>query len=530
MMTISGLRALGLAALATGLLQAAPVSAETALNVVMQAPLRTLDPHLSTAQIVRTHGFMVFDTLLGMDADYKPQPQMADYQVSDDGLTYTFTLRDGLKWHDGSPVTAEDCVASLKRWAENDPAGRKMMEYMASIEPASDKVLVLTLARPFGHVLDLLAKPSPVPPFMMPKRLAETPAGEQVTEMVGSGPFKFVAEEYRPGDQAVYVKNPDYRPRTEPASWTAGGKVVNVDKVVWKAMPDMQTSINALQSGDVDLIEQVTIDLLPLLQMNDEVKYGVINSLGSQVTGRFNHRLPPFDNAEVRRAAIYALDQEQLMQTAVGDPEYYTLCASNYGCEVPLASDAGSEYLTGSAEERMGKAQEILKASGYAGTPVLMMQPTDLTILSTQPIVAAERLREAGFTVEVASMDWATLQSRKNGWQPVAEGGWNMLFPYWGVTGIWNPLVHALLDGSSSDNAWSGWPVSPEIEGLREQYLVAADLNEQKRIAAEIQQIAYDQGFYYNAGEFQSVAAWRDGITELQPGPITLFWGVKKPE
>lgn len=529
-MTIPGLRALGWAAIAAGLFQAGPASAETELNVVMQAPLRTLDPHLSTAQIVRTHGFMVFDTLLGMDAEYKPQPQMADYEISDDGLTYTFTLRDGLTWHDGSPVTAEDCVASLKRWADNDAAGRKMMEYVASIEPSSDKVLVLTLAKPFGHVLELLAKPSPVPPFMMPKRLAETPPGEQVEEMIGSGPFRFVAEEYRPGDRAVYVRNEDYQPRSEPASWTAGGKVVHVDKVVWQAMPDMQTSINALQSGDVDLIEQVAIDLLPLLQMNDEVQIGTINPLGSQVTGRFNHRLPPFDNADIRRAAMYALDQEQLMQTAVGDPEYYTLCASDYGCEVPLASDAGSEYLAGSADERMAKAQELLQSAGYDGTPVLMMQPTDLTILSTQPIVAAERLREAGFTVDVASMDWATLQSRKNGWQPVAEGGWNMLFTYWGVTGIWDPLVHALLDGSGDDNAWSGWPVSPEIEALRADYLVATDLDEQKRLAAEIQQIAYDQGFYYNAGEFQSVAAWRNEISEIQPGPITLFWGVQKSE
>lgn len=529
-MTISGLRALGMAAVAAGWMQAGPALAETALNVVMQAPLRTLDPHLSTAQIVRTHGFMIFDTLLGMDADYQPQPQMADYQVSDDGLTYTFTLRDGLKWHDGSDVTAEDCVASLKRWAANDAAGGTMMDYVASIEATSDKVLVLTLAQPFGHVLELLAKPSPVPPFMMPKRLAEIPAGEQVTEMIGSGPFRFVAEEYRPGDQAVYIRNEDYVPRSEPMSWTAGGKVVNVDKVVWKAMPDMQTSINALQSGDVDLIEQVAIDLLPLLQMNGEVEYGVLNPLGIQVTGRFNHRLPPFDNADVRRAAMYALDQEQLMQTAIGDPEYYTLCVSAYGCEVPLASDAGAEFLTGNAEERMAKAKELLAGSGYDGTSVLMMQPTDLTILSTQPIVAAERLREAGFTVEVASMDWATLQSRKNGWQPVAEGGWNMLFTYWGVTGIWNPLVHALLDGSGDDNAWSGWPVSPEIEALRKEYLVSGDLEDQKRIASEIQSIAYDQGFYFNAGEAKTVAAWSKGIADLQPGPIMLFWGVTKPE
>lgn len=518
----------GAAALLAGSLSAMPALAETTLNVVMQAPLRTLDPILSTAQIVRTHGFMVFDTLLGMDAKYNPQPQMADYAVSADKMTYTLTLRDGLRWHDGTPVTAADCVASLKRWGENDGAARTMMAHVASIEAISDKVLVIKLAKPFGQVLELLAKPSPVPPFMMPKRLAETPAGKQVTEMIGSGPFRFVAEQYRPGDQAVYVKNKDYKPRSEPMSWTAGGKVINVDKVVWKAMPDMQTSINALQSGDVDLIEQVTIDLLPLLKANDEIKTGAINALGSQVTGRFNHRLPPFDNPKVRQAAMYALDQDQLMQTAVGDSQYYKLCASVYGCDVPLASDAGSEYLKGSAKERMAKAKELLKASGYDGTPVLMMQPTDLTILSTQPIVAAERLREAGFKVDVASMDWATLQSRKNGWQPVAQGGWNFFFTYWGVSGIWNPTVHALLDGSGSDTAWAGWPKSARVEELRTAYNAATSLDEQKKIAREIQQIAFDEGFYFNAGEFQSVAAWNAKLKNLQPGPITLFWGVSK--
>lgn len=521
-------RTFGAAALVAGSLSAMPALAETTLNVVMQAPLRSLDPILSTAQIVRTHGFMVFDTLLGMDAKYNPQPQMADYAVSADKLTYTLTLRDGLKWHDGTPVTAADCVASLKRWGENDGAARTMMAHVASIGATSDKVLVIKLAKPFGQVLELLAKPSPVPPFMMPKRLAETPAGKQVTEMVGSGPFRFVAEQYRPGDQAVYVKNKDYKPRSEPMSWTAGGKVINVDKVVWKAMPDMQTSINALQSGDVDLIEQVTIDLLPLLKANDEIKTGAINALGSQVTGRFNHRLPPFDNPKVRQAAMYALDQDQLMQTAIGDSQYYKLCASVYGCDVPLASDAGSEYLKGSAKERMAKAKELLKASGYDGTPVLMMQPTDLTILSTQPIVAAERLREAGFKVDVASMDWATLQSRKNGWQPVAQGGWNMFFTYWGVSGIWNPTVHAMLDASGADTAWSGWPKSARVEELRTAYITAATLDEQKKIAREIQQIAFDEGFYFNAGEFQSVAAWNAKLKNLQPGPITLFWGVSK--
>lgn len=527
-MASSSLTKIGLAALVATLAPAGGAWAQTTVNAAMQAPLRSLDPHLSTAQIVRTHGFMVFDTLLGMDAEYKPQPQMADYAVSDDGLTYTFTLRDGLMWHDGEPVTAQDCVASLNRWGEIDGAGRTMMTYVDSIEATSETELVLTLSEPFGQVLELLAKPSPIPPFMMPQRLADTPSGEQVPEMIGSGPFRFVEDEYRPGDQAVYVKNEDYVPRSEPMSWTAGGKVVNVDRVVWKAMPDMQTSINAIQSGDIDLIEQVTVDLLPMLDFADEVDYGVINPLGAQITGRFNHRLPPFDDPQIRKAAMYALDQGMLMQTAIGNPEYYAICASVYGCSVPLASDAGAEHLEGDADERMAKAQELLEASDYDGTSVLVMQPTDLTVLNTQPIVAAERLREAGFTVEVASMDWATLQTRKDGWQPVAEGGWNFFFTYWGVAGIWNPLVHVLIEGSGDDSAWAGWPVNDRIEELRTAYLTATTLDDQMKIATEIQEIAYEDSFYFNAGEFQSVTAWRTELKNIEPGPITLFWGMSK--
>lgn len=506
----------------------APLAAETILNVVPPASLRVLDPILSTAQIVRTHGFMVFDTLLGMDAEFKPQPQMANYTVSDDNMIYTLTLREGLKWHDDTPVTADDCVASLKRWGMNDAAGRIMMQHVKSIEARSDKEIVITLAKPFGHVIELLAKPSPVPAFMMPKRLAETPAGQQIPEMIGSGPFKFLEREFRPGDQAVYVKNEDYESRPEPSSWTAGAKMVNVDKVVMKSMPDMQTALNALQAGDVDIVEQVTIDLLPLLEMNPEVEIGGLLKPGYQITGQFNHRLPPFDDQMVRRAAILALDQNLFLQTAVGNADYYQTCPSVYGCTVPLASDAGSEYLDGTPEERMTKAQAALKESSYDGTPVLMMQPTDMAILNTQPIVAAERLREAGFKVDVVPMDWGALQARKDTWVPVSEGGWNMFFTYWGVSGIWNPLVNPLIDGSGEDKVWAGWRASPDVEKLRKEYLVAIQPDTQQKIARQIQQITWDEGFYYNGGEFRSVSAWRTDIKGMNEGPLMLFWNIRK--
>src|SRR6201999_114602 len=217
--------------------------------------LRVLDPGITTAYIVRDHGYMVFDTLLAMDASFKVQPQMADWRVSDDKLTYAFTLRDGLKWHDGAPVTAEDCVASLKRWGQNDSMGQKLMDFTASLEATDAKTITLKLKQPYGLVLESIGKPSSVVPFMMPKRLAETPPNQQIAEQIGSGPFKFVKSEFQPGVKAVFEKNTDYVPRSEPADWTSGGKVVKVDRVEWVTMQDAQTAVNALQAGDIDFHE-----------------------------------------------------------------------------------------------------------------------------------------------------------------------------------------------------------------------------------------------------------------------------------
>src|ERR1700704_1398542 len=235
------------------------------ITAVMHSDLRILDPIITTAYIQRDYGYMVYDTLLAMDSDFKIQPQMADWKVSDDKLTYTFTLRDGLKWHDGAPVTAEDCVASLQRWGKRDGMGQKLMSFTASIEATDAKTITLKLKEPYGLVLESIGKPSSVVPFMMPKRLAETPTDKPIPEQIGSGPFKFVPAEFQPGVKAVFEKNKDYVPRKEPPSWTSGGKVVKVDRVEWITMPDAQTAVNALQSGDIDFMEHPPIDLLPAL-------------------------------------------------------------------------------------------------------------------------------------------------------------------------------------------------------------------------------------------------------------------------
>src|SRR6476469_3585224 len=336
------------AALSVAALSVTPTSqafaAGKTISAVMHADLRT--PGLmTTAYIVRDFGYMIYDTLLATDSNFKIQPQMADWKVSDDKLTYTFTLRDGLTWHDGAPVTAEDCVASLKRWGKADGMGQKLMDFTASIEATDARTITLKLKEPYGLVLDSIGKPSSRVAFMMPKRLADTPPDKQIPEQIGSGPFKFVQAEFQPGVKAVYEKNKDYVPRKEPPSWTAGGKIAKVDRVEWITMPDAQTAVNALQSGDIDFLEITPFDLVPVLTANKDLKVDVLSKLGFQTVGRMNFLYPPFDNVKVRRAAFLAMNQKNVLDALVGDPKQYKICGAMFICDTPLASDIGSETL-----------------------------------------------------------------------------------------------------------------------------------------------------------------------------------------
>src|SRR3954454_18584795 len=349
------------------------------VTAVMHSDLRVIDPGFTTAYITRDHGYMVYDTLLSVDSSFKIQPQMADWKVSDDKLTYTFTLRDGLKWHDGTLVTAEDCVASLKRWGRNDVMGQKLTDFTASLDAPDAKTIVLKLKEPYGLVLESIGKPSSLVPFMMPKRLAEAAPGQQIPEQIGSGPFKFVKAEFQPGVKAIYEKNGDYVPRKEPASWTSGGKVVKVDRVEWITMPDAQTAVNALQSGDIDFMENLPYDMLPVLEASSDLKIDVLNKFGYQTLGRMNFLHPPFDNVKVRRAAFLALNQKDVLDALVGNPKYQKVCGAVFVCGTPLETDVGAESLI--KGNGMAEAKKLLAESGYDGTPVVVMAPGDVVTL-----------------------------------------------------------------------------------------------------------------------------------------------------
>jgi peptide/nickel transport system substrate-binding protein len=338
-----------------------------------------------------------------------------------------------------------------------------------------------------------------------------------------------VQAEFQPGVKAVYEKNADYVPRKEAASWTSGGKVVKVDRVEWVTMADAQTAVNALQSGDIDFMENPPFDLLPMLESNKDLKIETLNKFGFQTLGRMNFLYPPFDNVKVRRAAFLALNQKDVLDALVGNPKYYKVCGAVFICDTPLATDVGSESLV--KGNGMAEAKKLLAESGYDGTPVALMAPGDVVTLKAQPIVAAQLLREAGFKVDVQATDWQTVVTRRASQKPPKEGGWNMFFTNWVGADVANPVVNVSVGGRGKNGGWFGWAEDAKIEQLRDAFARSSSLDEQKKIAADIQKQAYDQVIYIPLGQYLIPSAWRKSLSGVLDGPATpVFWNIDKSE
>ena len=516
-----------LLSLAIGATTSTTAFAETTVTAVMHAPLRALDPAISTAYILRNYAYMVYDTLLARDADGNIKPQMADWTVSDDGMTYTFTLRDGLMWHDGTPVTAEDCIASIARWDQVDKTGQVMASLMTEMSVVDDKTFTMTFSEPTAVVLTALSKPSGIAPFMMPKAVASTPVSEPITSTIGSGPFKFVADAYQPGVSATFEKFDGYVPRDEPSSGLAGAKEVLVDEVVWTSMPDPMTAANALMSGEIDFIEQLPHDLLPLVEGNSDFQLKIFAKQGSQNLARMNHTLPPFDNPEMRKAVMLALGQQPMLDAQVGaGSEYGNTCPAVLGCGSAYTSDYLAEEIVQPHPEA---AKKILEEQGYDGTPILLMHATDLANLTPQGPVIAQQLRDAGFAVDMVSMDWASVVARRGSKATIADGGWNMFSTTNVLPDVDDPIGFIGV-AAGGDSAWFGWPDVPEIEQARSDFASVADPEEAKAIALKIDKLVKDNGVMVPMGEFSSVTVASSAITLGVDAEAPVFWNLSKSE
>ena len=530
MKTLSVSLGLGLAAgvfaaafaLATGPAQAQ----ESVLRVVPHADLKNLDPIWTTAYITRNHGYLIYDTLIALDEKLQPQPQMLEkWEISDDGLTYTFTLRDGLRWHDGSPVTSEDIVPSIRRWGKRDGMGQKLMDFTADLKAIDPKTVQLTLKEPYGLVLQSLGKISSNTPFMMPKHDAETDAFEKAPDAIGSGPFIFVKDEWLPGAKVVYKKFADYKPRSEPASYAAGGKVAKVDRVEWIYIPDPGTALSALIAGEVDYWETPTPDLLDQLKNAKGVKVAIIDPLGTQGWLRPNHLHPPFNNPKARQALLYMVKQADYLRVIVGNDEYWKECGAYYICGTPLETMIGADPLL---KQDFDMAKKLLKEGGYNGETLILMDPTDIPLLHGASLVTAQLLREIGAKVEVQAMDWSTLTSRRAMKEPPSAGGWNIFHTYATAADASSPVSNIGTSGGCTERAWFGWPCDEKVEQLRGDFAKATDLAKQKEIAAQVQARANEIVAYIPIGQFYTPIAYRANLEGVVEAPVPFFWNITK--
>jgi peptide/nickel transport system substrate-binding protein len=518
------------ALMASACLLAGLGAAEAAtLRFVPHADLQALDPMGSTADIVKMHGFLIYDTLYSLDANFVPQPQMVkDLKISDDRKTYRFTLRDGLKWHDGQPVKAEDATASLKRWMARDAAGQLMGRVLAEMKVGDDKTFELVFKEPYGLVLESLSKVASNIPFIMPKRVAETDPFKEIQDYTGSGPYRFVAKEWVPGNKVVYEKFDGYMPRSEPASAFAGGKVANIDRIEWLIIRDQQTAMAALLSGEIDVWENPSLDLLPVLKAAPNLATQVINKTGKQAQLYFNHTQPPFDNPKARQAMFWLTKQQDYLQSINGNPDFYRTCASFFVCGTPMETDAGLEALKAPDP---AKAKALFKEAGWDfAKPIVVLDPTDETTAHPATVVTVQAMRDIGLKVDVQAMDWATMLKRRNSKEPAGNGGWNILHSYTGGQVVTTPVWSIAFSGACEKGLF-GWPCDQTLEDLRLKWAMVDGVEAKKAVAAEFSRRAFETGHHVPLGQWTTYLARSNKVTGLlETQDVPAFWNIKKAD
>jgi peptide/nickel transport system substrate-binding protein len=499
--------------------------AKRILRVVPQADVKNLDPIANAAYITRNHGYLIWDTLFALDDKFQPQLQMLEKsEVSPDGLSYRLTLRDGLLWHDGAAVTADDCVASITRWAARDGMGQQIKGLLDSMSAPDAKTIEIKLKSPYPLLPYALGKPSPTVAFMMPKRLAETDPFRSITEMIGSGPYKFSQSEWMPGSKTAYVRNEAYKPRSDPPSFSAGGKVAKFDKVELDYFPDMQSAVAALSNGEVDLIEQLPTDYVDALSKAKGVKVDIRDDLGGQGWIRLNNLYPPFDNVKARQAVAALADQETYLRAIAGDPKFYKGCYAWFGCGSPTESHAGEDKIPHGIE----KAKTLLKEAGYNGEKVVVLVPTDYPALQTATEVTISLFRKAGINVEAVPMDWATISSRRASQSPPSKGGWSVFHTFGVLLDIMLPPNYQGIKSGCKETGWFGWPCDAETEAMRSEFAVAKSDAERKAVIDKLNAHLNEVFPQVLFGQWTNPSAYRDNVVGLIPGPVPFYWNVEK--
>jgi peptide/nickel transport system substrate-binding protein len=503
---------------------------QSVLKIVPLNDLPSLDPLADPNQAVRMHALAVYDTLFAWDSKLEPRPMMVDtWTVSDDRLTYTFTLRQGLHFHDGQPVTSQDVVASLRRWMAHDTFGSKLAHALSGMDTAGERTIVLRLKQPFAYVEMALGSAAGMIPVIMRAKDANTDPATPLKDAVGSGPFRFVASEWVPGSKIVYERNSDYSPRPEPTDGLAGGKVVKIDRMEWDILTDPATAAAALSKGEVDYLDAVPPDIVPFLSRTKDVTVGLISPLGSFAGLRPNALFPPFNNPKARQALALMIDQSQFMRAAIGDERWWRTCFAYYLCGAPFGTEVGSEpYRT----PDLKRARALMLESGYKGEKLVLISTTDIPIVNALTQVAASELKSIGVETEISYSDVPALMTRERDRRPPGpgSGGWNLIAVFFAGSTNFQPLTNIATDLTCETRTWAAGPCDETTERLKD-LLAGAVGGKAQRLALEaLHRRLWQVIPLILLGQFRQPSAWRSNLVGLvKPSPVPIFWNVEKP-
>ncbi len=494
------------------------------LRVAPSADLTQLDPGFASIVITRIYGLMVFETLFAWDSKLQPKPQMvSSWSTAPDGLSWGFTLRPGLKFHDGQRVTTADVIPSLKRWMERDVVGQKLAAAVTGMDPIDADTFEIKLSKPYPAMLFSLGSGiGQVPVIMRAADLAGDPA-KPVISAIGSGPFRFNHALRVSGALTVFDRNPDYVPRDEPADGLAGGRRVKVDRVEWQVIPDPSTAAAALQAGEIDLWEQPALELLPVIRRNPGIRIQKLTDLSNQTMLRPNSLYPPFNDPRARLALALIVNQADIMTAGFGDPANWAACRSYFICGGPFGTQAGTEVL----KPDLARAKALLAEAGYKGETLVFPSTREIAWIGQMAEVVADEMKQAGMNVEIAWGDWGTTAGRQSNRGAPDKGGWNLF-----ATGASGPTMHSPLTNIGTNMAcngrnFPGWPCDEAAERLRQAFLDADDPARPAALAALHEYLAQVQP-YIVMGQYNQPVAMRAGVSGFLESPVILYWNLDK--
>jgi len=506
--TIAGAAAgLGLGTVSGAAAAAAPGRGGTLKVAEIGEPL-TLDVVASTADLTSTITLGIFEELFAFDAGWRVQPSLVSgYTVSKDGLTYTFTLRKGVTFHNGADLTGADVVSSLNRWGKVSPRGVAVYRAVDSVTASGPDTVIMKMKTPFAPLLSFLALPNGAA-AIMPKEIADGAGTSPLKQFIGTGPYKFA--EWAP-DRYVHVTRFDqFVSRTEAPSLYAGRRDALVDDVYYYPVSQVATRIAGVQSGDYQIADQINQDAYAQLKTDPRVDVGVVRP-GAYLVFVFNTKQGMMTNLKLRQAVLVALDMQPIMQATFGNPALYSLDPSLYPKGTPWYTTAGSEWYDVHNTDR---SRALAKEAGYSGQPIRWLSTQEYDYMFKSTVIASSQLEQAGLKVDLQVTEWATVLDRRS-----KPEDWDMF-----VTGggfVPDPALQNIFTG-----AYPGWWDVPDKNQLFAAFNAEPDQGKRVQLWSKLHQLWYSEAPVVRPGVFYSLVLTRKGLTGFVPSAWIIPWNI----